>query len=314
MKAYKIILVMSLIIFSCIFIPSNAQSKQPVKNNLTGNLQFDSNLAAQNIILQSQPDVKLQNPKKKSRFLAGLFSAILPGSGEFYSEHYLKAAIFFAIEAAGMATAIIYHNKGNNQTDFFQSYADANWYVSKYAYWALKHSKEINPNIDPNNYHIFRTVDVNSIDPNTADWKKLDGHIDWNQLNDYESALGNSPDAGGFTHRLPRPGEQQYYELIGKYYQYTMGWNETNISNTQYSEIPQQMTYYAHQRGLANTYYNTGETAVIFLYVNHILSVFDAIWSTDRYNETLAMNMRVQGINYAGRIEMVPTLNMSYNF
>ncbi|HED05927.1 MAG TPA: hypothetical protein ENI61_04500 [Ignavibacteria bacterium] len=315
MKAYKFFLLSGLILISGIFISSNGQSSNLFKKSLTGNLQFDSNIVSNDLTIPNKPNIQLQNPRKKSRFLAGLLSAIVPGAGEFYSEHYLKAAIFAIVEASAITTAVLYNNRGSRQTDFFQNYADANWYVSKYAYWALKHAKEINSDINPNDYHIFRNVDVGTINPNTANWKKLNGDVDWIKLNEFESALGSNPQSGGFTHRLPYHGEQQYYELIGKYYQYSMGWRKTDISNSNYAVVPPQMTYYAHQRGLANDYFNTGEAAVVFIYLNHVLSMFDAVWSTDRYNDSLlAMNFRIQGVNYAGKMELIPTLNMSYNF
>ena len=38
------------------------------------------------------------NPDKKSPYLAALFSGLVPGTGEFYAQSYIKSAIFFAAE------------------------------------------------------------------------------------------------------------------------------------------------------------------------------------------------------------------------
>jgi hypothetical protein len=67
-------------------------------------------------------------------------------------------------------------------------------------------------------------------------------------------------------------------------------------------------------RGNANDAYNVASKAVIGLYINHLLSAIDAVWSATTYNKNLAVNMRVQNVQLADRIEFMPTLNISYNF
>ncbi len=67
-------------------------------------------------------------------------------------------------------------------------------------------------------------------------------------------------------------------------------------------------------RGNANDAYNVASKAVIGLYINHLLSAVDAVWSATTYNNNLAIKVRVQNIQFADKIEFVPTLNISYNF
>lgn len=79
----------------------------------------------------------------RSSLKAGLFSLLVPGAGQFYNGgtgNYIKAAGFFALEAAAIAVNIIWTNKGNNQTTFFQNYADVltlttGYSVLRYAKW-----------------------------------------------------------------------------------------------------------------------------------------------------------------------------------
>jgi hypothetical protein len=59
-----------------------------------------------------------------------VLSLILPGAGEFYSESYIKAGVFLALEAAAITTAIVYDKKGDDQTSVYQHFADRNWDVS----------------------------------------------------------------------------------------------------------------------------------------------------------------------------------------
>ncbi len=288
---------------------TNAQGDAKKQSSLTGNLIVDSRQASDKLIQSQTPQLNFQTGEHKNRWLGGLMSLVLPGAGEFYSQSYLKAAIFFVVEAAAITTALVYNHKGDKQTTFFQDYANKNWSVAKYAAWTLQHVSYINPDINPNDYKVFRNnVNWQSLGNNT-DWNQYNDDVDWTELNRLESSLGL-----GYTHQLPYPGEQQYYELIGKYPQYSHGWDTSNMTDTDYHTLTQQYLWYAHQRGLANTFYQTGSTAVAFIYINHFLSTLDAIWTVDRYNSSIAMNLRVNPQRVSDKVEFVPTINLSYNF
>lgn len=104
-------------------------------NRLTGILSQD--------LFSTQPDTlshkdSLEMFETRSSLKAGLFSLIVPGAGQFYNGgtgNYIKAAGFLALEVAAIAVNVIWTNKGNNQTIFFQNYADANFSVLRYAQW-----------------------------------------------------------------------------------------------------------------------------------------------------------------------------------
>lgn len=293
----------------CTVTLTKAQESVQKQNSLSGNLMIDSKIASNDIIQAQAPQLNFQSSSKKSRWLGGLMSLVLPGAGEFYAQSYLKAAIFFVVEAAAITTAIVYNNKGDKQTQYFQDYANQNWDVAKYAAWTLQHVNNINPNVNPNDYKVFRNnVNWQNLNSST-DWNQYNDDVDWTELNRLESALGS-----GYTHQLPYPGDQQFYELIGKYPQYSHGWDTSNLSDTDYHILTQQFLWYSHQRGLANTFYQTGSTAIAFVYINHFLSTLDAIWTVDRYNDSIAMNLRVNPQRVSDKIEFAPTLNLSYNF
>ena len=280
-----------------------AQQAANNKTQLTGNLLTDSKLVSTTFSHSKTPAMELQTTGKKSRFLGGLFSFILPGAGEFYAGSYLKAAIFVAVEAAAITTAVVYNNKGDKQTRFFQDYANQHWSVRKYAFWTAQNLKTLAPGMSQ--------ADVTKYQ---ADFPTDNSPVNWSTLNQMEVAIGSDPGAEGYTHQLPPFGEQQYYELIGKYPQYSHGWDTSNLMDTDYHVLTSQFLWYADQRGEANHLYSIGSTAVIFVYVNHFLSAIDGVWSVDRYNDTIAMNMRIQPVNFSGKIDYMPTLNLSYNF
>ena len=285
---YLCILTFSIVSFS------PAQDIEQENFVLTGNLLADSKLVFDhydsNELVFAFDDI----PDKKSPALAGVMSAVLPGSGELYVGEYIKAAIFFVVEAALITTAVVYDNKGDDQTAEFQVFADENWSVVKYSNYLNDHQNELGI---PEGCNINITGD-----PNLPPWERIEN---WNEINFCES---------GFSHKLPHYGEQQYYELIGKYNQYSSGWNTFDPATDGFRDVPQIMLDYSKMRGEANDTYNVAAKAVIGIYINHVLSAIDAIWSASSYNKNLAVGIRVQNVQLADRIEYLPTLNIKYNF
>jgi hypothetical protein len=232
-------------------------------------------------------------------------SLLIPGSGEIYAEEYWKAGIFLVIEAALVTTAIVYDNKGDKQTKNFENFANQNWDVARYADWSINYLKHLDPAINEDEY---RSSTFNS-----------DGSVNWAGLNELERKIGSFPGIG-YSHTLAPYGDQQYYEMIGKYPQFSHGWNDSNPWNdgnppdNDYHILSPNFKSYSKMRGDANDLYSVASTAVIGIYVNHFLSALDAAWSVGNYNSELAMNMRIEQINLTGRVELVPTLNFSLSF
>jgi hypothetical protein len=275
------------------------------ENNLSGNLYFDANITlpalprkvSMQILLKVN---KLNVEDKKSSVLAGILSGILPGAGEYYTGQYLKAALFFAVEAASISTAIIYNHKGNYQTAFFEWYSNQHWSPVRYAQWTITNAKSINHNVDPSQYNVFNS----------------NGSLNWSELNRLESALGTDGIGSGYSHLLAAFGSQDFYEITGKYPQFVAGWDTfTNPNYIDFNNyVLPQMIWYAHQRGVANSLYQTSSFFVGTIFVNHFLSILDAIWSAHTFNSRIAMNVSVQNVNLAGGMDICPNFNISYNF
>ena len=256
---------------------------------LTGSLYYDSRIMLDNYSELSSNPMADDLPSKKSPVLSGVLSAIIPGAGQIYNEDYWVAAAFVVVEAALVTTAVVYDNKGDEQTDYYQSYADQNWSVVDYAAWL----NENNPPADPD-------IDIDYDTPGLQPWERI---VDWNQLNEAETG----------SHNLPPHGDQQYYEMIGKYHQYSPGWNDfTGGSNKEI--ISPNFEYYSGERGQANDYYNTSSTAIVGIYINHLLAAAEAVWGANRFNDKLAVNLRVEPYNFASGTELVPTLKMKFSF
>ncbi len=252
------------------------------ENYLSGSLNVDSKLM--DINYSNQPNkISFKSEKEKSPMLGGIFSLILPGAGQFYSKSYWKTALFIAIEVGTIAGSVAYDNKGDDQTSKYQNYADQNWSVVKYAEYLNSNGADIQ--INP--------------DESLPLWDR----VEFNELNEFETG----------SHKLPPHGDQQYYELIGKYHQYSPGWNDYPEGNSNLEPSPNFLSY-SLMRGKANDYYSSSDTFVKLIVVNHFLSAFDAFFTTSRFNKKIAMNVRMNSFAYENQLVIYPTLNFKYNF
>ncbi|MCX7797317.1 MAG: hypothetical protein N2249_01680 [Melioribacter sp.] len=264
-------------------------------DKLTGFLILDSKISFNNTKTNFIENSQVEN-NKKSPILAAALSFALPGTGQFYSESYLKTIIYLAVEVTAITIGTIYDKKGDKQTDFFQNFADKHWDVKRYALWTIKNASKINPEINPNNFKVFN----------------LDGTVNWRELNRLESAIG-----GYYSHHLAPYGDQQYYEMIGKYPQFNVGWDDFGDENTPFNygdPLTPNFIYYSHERGKANDFYSVAHTAVLIIVTNHILSAIDAAWTASRFNKKLTLSAELKSYEFGYKTLYYPQLNLQYNF
>jgi hypothetical protein len=219
---------------------------------------------------------------------AFLFSLILPGSGEFYAKSYIKAGVFFGIEAACWGGFFYYSGKYSDQEAAFQKYADTLWNKDSWLQWY-------------DTLYIFGNLEHD------------------------EDTLG--------IELLPSTKTQQYYEMIGKYDWFALGWHDVmerddyntivaatwaiasnNTGNA--SLIHDQISLflgdsvssperdkYMTMREDANAQYSTAKYFIGAIILNHVLSSFDAAWTAKRHNDKL-----YQGFTGIRSIDIKPTV------
>ena len=259
-------------------IPGRNQERAAF-NPMTGNLQVDLFGMRE---LASGPAVQKEvvgsaMPSRKSLWLAAGLSTLVPGAGEFYSESYWKAALFLAIEVAALGVAYSYDRRGDEQTDRFQDYANQHWSVVRYA----KYAETL---VGQTKYN-WRVPGTEGMDEFDRPWTQ----VNWAELNRMERDI-----AGYYSHTLPPYGEQQYYELIGKYPQFNQGWNDAPLSFNYGDALTPNFVYYSGERGKANSLYASASRWVTVVIINHVLSAMDAVWSAHLYNRAQAsVGMRV---------------------
>lgn len=240
--------------------------------------------------------------QKKSVLLSSLMSFAVPGLGQFYTGDYIKSALFLTIETAAISVGLIYDNKGDNQTKVFQKYANQNWDAAKYARWTIDNlENHLNPLMGNN---------LSAADYQDLFYDQARTKVNWDALNRLESDIG-----GWYSHRLERFGEQQYYEMIGKYPQFNPGWDdfdETSLftyTNSQKDPVTKHFDFYSNLRGKANSFYNVASKAVLVVVVNHFISAIEAAWSTNRYNKKLNAKFSFDKNTIGYFVEYVPKIN-----
>lgn len=281
------------------------EGKAP-QQTFTGNMRVDffgqTELA---LSPQVQEEIGGGGPARKSPFLAAGLSLLVPGAGEFYTGHYWEAAAFLAADVAAWALAYSYDKRGDRQTDYFQDYANKNWSVVRYGQYA---QDNLVPLIsDPNSRNF------NWLIPGTEGlppWQR----VNWAQLNEMERAIGSLTGNEGryYSHTLPSYGEQQYYELIGKYQQFNQGWNGAPPTYHYGDPVAPNFSFYSGERGKANSFYNTASTWVTVAIINHVVSAAYAALGAGWYNKahaSLGLQQIPVGIGYV----RVPVVKLSYD-
>lgn len=212
-----------------------------------------------------------QIPKKievaKSPKKAFAMSVVLPGAGQFYSKSPIAGIIYGAVEIAGITSAIIFTNRGNDGVVEYENFADNNWNLIDFmeGYDGIEKSHEMMVVIDGKRYGV---------------------RDDWNGLsNDY---------ANGYT-EIRVEKDYHFYENIGKYKQFQTGWVDYGDSlgfENIYRSSPIQVEY-SHDRYLTNQFFQSATYAVTTVMFNHIISAIDGAIRTKKYNENNALTLEI---------------------
>lgn len=227
---------------------------------------------------------------------AGIMSALIPGSGQIYIKSYLKSVLFISAEVISWFIYFNYTKKGDEQTRKFKRFADENWSVVDYAEWINRWIERYGTGDAPR-------VPINP-DLNKKPWER----VNWEKLNEAERYIG-------FSHILPFYGEQQYYELIGKYHQYAPGWSDFDrnfLSEDIGSLKPTpKFLFYSGERGKANNFYTIAVNSAFVIVANHVLSAMDASITAILHNKKFKTETNLK---YDFEVGLVAKVKVSIDF
>lgn len=184
-----------------------------------------------------------------------LMSAIIPGLGQAYNQDYWKVPIFLAVEGVTWFVVIDQTRKGDRLEEEFEAFADLHW--SEDRYWQALAAES--------------GFDVNDLDA----------------LRAYERA--------SFSHHLPAEKNQTYYENIGKYNQFNIGWDDATEHRARDSE---RREVYTFMRKDSNDAFARARTASAIVLLNHIGSALEAGFTARSRQRQVTGAMRIEPMQY----------------
>jgi len=231
----------------------------------------------------------------KSRFLKSL---LIPGWGQAEEGRWLKAGIYWAVEATLITGAVMAHRQGQERDREFKAYADEYW--DFYNYRTLRnHSHEwgTNETVPDTSYSgIIVIGDQNGSHELPGSWEE-----GWNSEND------------PYLEHYVVDRTQQYYEMIGKYAQFGRGWADYGINVPGFEQDPswQGITYfspnnlhYMHLRDLSNASFRLSTNLIMGTLLNHFVSALDQILFGD--NDSVRLSSRF--------VSHRPLVTLQFNF
>ena len=220
-----------------------------------------------------EPAPHPETRKGKSSKRAFLFSALVPGLGEWYAGSKKRGLIFFGAEAALVGMWVAWTGKGNDLEEEFRAVADEHWDPDQ-TILAWRGSTI------SNNSSITHALPCSSEVVGYSVEAIPEGKL---QAGEKLSALDRSAAFGGCA-----PSQiQQYYELIGKYDQYVAGWDDVVRRSTGNAAAPTEVDSvenfhserrlrYEDQRDESNRFLKRASTISGIILINHVISAIDA--------------------------------------
>ena len=265
-------------------------------------------------------------------------SAAVPGLGQAYNRQWVKAAAGVAIEAGLLLGYTTLRSRGLDGEDAYQAYAHDYWSPVRYATWLNDYAAWLTASfgtpIDASTISIPAPLLGPGFDITMPDAWTLDQRRALNQLFGQIRAMEREvihPETGAsFSHQLPQFGEQQYYELIGKYFQFAPGWSDYPVwldgegnpidavidpertgPDGSKPNIDGRFLDYAEDHGQANDYLRQASRLSIFFIFNHVIAAVDAAIFAKVHNDRLEPGVTM-GYDVSGAMQPMAQLRVRF--
>lgn len=230
-----------------------------------------------------------QNLKQyRSPKLAMLFSFLLPGSGQLYARHKLKAAIFGAAELAIIGTGTALAVKGRKEMKKAHQFADANYSVDTFKVYYYDHFKPSVPNTVDSSIFGNGNLTVNQFLQMAQD---RDNEF-------YKTIQGNdNPFVRGWIDVAPKfisgftpynPDEYKNYDPDTAYLVYYIKGRDTVDARSEarfgFSELQKE---FESKFSRANNFYDISQKVFFLLLLDRIVSAVDAGITAKAYNDEM---------------------------
>ncbi len=284
---------------------------------LTGNLHVDL-MYVSGFAGDARPAFAADRAASKRDIpLAAALSAVLPGAGQAYNRSWIKMTLLAGVEASLITGYFVWRRKGHQEEDVFKAFAHANWSPIRYAMWLNRYTGNGGARIAIPDLTEEMFMQPDSWSPR----QQAEVRAFFNAIRAAEDQSYHIETGAAFSHVLPFFGEQQYYELIGKYFQFAPGWEDYNGANDpeetgpngEKVNVPPDSQFYEYDdmHENANNLLRRASRVSALIIVNHFLAAIDAAVTAklrvDRLDSAIALSRTPDG-RYA------PMVYVSYSY
>ena len=284
-KFFGYIIILNFINFSFSNIPIN-YNKIEIKNSFFNSKQ-------------------ISNKEFKYPGKAMLYSALIPGLGQFYNGNYKRALFFSMIEASAWTTFYMYNKKSTEKTDEYMNFANNDWNFERWMkhYYDWQDDSEhmilfsntqtgdtLYENIWDGSHHLEFTMSYNGGVILMKTTNSESTNPDYPNFRDdyYYNDFGTwVPDTSAIKELIDDPNfvlvkDSHYYENIFKYNHFYSGWSDadslTVYDNDGYliAKSPKKWQYRGMRDEVAQLE-RVVSYAVTVVMFNHVVSMVDAV-------------------------------------
>ena len=244
--------------------------------------------------------------------LAFGLSALVPGAGQAYNRDWTKAVVAIGLEAAVFTVWSLTRSKGLDAEDDFRAFAHRRWDPAQYASWlndyVLFLEADYGHSVSAPAAEIPAGIDFSSPDAWSSSERAAVASF-FRQIQAIERQVFHPETGATFSHQLPGFGEQQYYELIGKYFQFAPGWDDypewvgsdgsftaaidPELTGEGGSKPNVSATFYGYARDHADAQdlLRTASRLSTLFVVNHLIAGIDAAVTAKLRNDRISADM-----------------------
>ena len=260
--------------------------------------------------------------------LAFAASAAVPGLGQAYNRQWIKAAAGLVAEAALVYGYVRTRERGLDREAVYEAYARTHWDPVQYATWLEDYSEWL-PGVERREIDASLVQGIDLMRPDAwsaAEWQRVRSFF--NEIRAVEDAVYHPETGASFSHKLPYFGEQQYYELIGKYFQFAPGWEDYPVwreGETFTDAIDPERTgpggekvnvqgrfwEYDRMAERANDLLRSASRLTALILVNHLAAAIDAAVFAKLHNDRLETEMAL-GYDAAGTVRPYAVVRLRF--
>ena len=248
---------------------------------------FDSSrieFSANNMnVMQESQSIDINNKLK-----ATIYSAIIPGSGQYFvKEEKKKGILFFGLELIAWAGYFTYQDKAESYKADYQSYGDEHWELTT---WVNHYYDWSNP--DNEFFEIF----ANNQTQEYPDINEGSHHIDFSYIDDsgdrifirtnseeFFALYENWDDSFELENEVIIFKDHHFYENIVKYNHFFAGWDDQDQITMEVNSNGYKTAFSPNKTSYRNLYnksihnYKVRDDILSFIFINHFVSMLDGL-------------------------------------